>query len=55
MKIKISYTLELEPDAVKYYKERHGSDWLDHVKITAQVNGSIAVEEDWITGSEIKI
>ena len=47
-KIKISYYIVLEPDAVKHYKEEYGSDWLNHVKISAQVNGSIAVEDDWI-------
>ena len=47
MKIKISYTLELEPDAVEYYKEEYGSDWLNHVKRSAEINGSLAVEEDW--------
>ena len=46
-KIKISYYIELEPDAVKHYKEIYGSDWIDHVKISAQINGSIAVEDDW--------
>ena len=48
MKIKISYTLELGPDAVKHYKESYGSGWLSRVKMEAEVNGSIAVEEDWI-------
>ena len=47
VKIKISYTLELDPDAVKYYKEEYGSDWLNHVKRSAEINGSLAVEEDW--------
>ena len=48
MKIKISYTLELGPDAVKYYKESYGTDWRNRVKREAEVNGSIAVEDDWI-------
>ena len=48
MKIKISYTLNLEPRAVESYKKRYGPDWRSRVKFEAEVNGSLTVEDDWI-------